>query len=199
MSSPTTSAQITSDGSSATQLGQIITSQIQPDTTYALTFSAKVSSLDASGVVTIQLTNENGTVIQNDAGNNLSYTRNTNGQITTSGWTQFTVFFSTPRQLPTTVNVQVGLTTAMAATKSLYLDLVAVTPAIQMYTQGPFVAAFSYTLRTAIRDNWSVVFTNSLTTKSFVLGMQRLYNMRQLGEYLPSSGSPTISDSLVTN
>ncbi len=89
----TDAAKIVSDGASATQLTQSVT--VSPNTVYAVTFQAKINTTTATGVFRIALCDGDGTVLQNDAGVDLSYTRNVNGQVGTS-YTQFTAFFSTP-------------------------------------------------------------------------------------------------------
>jgi hypothetical protein len=189
-------AQITSDGSSKTQLGQDITLSI--NTAYAVTVQAKVSGADGSGVFRMALTDDNGTVLQDDAGNNLSYTRNLSAQVTTS-YQCFTAFFSTPRQLPTTMQVAYGFSTAPANGISLFLDLAAVVAGTQLYNGGPFVAGFSGADRTALDDYYDLAVANSLGSNSFARGFDRLYDMRGLGVYFPSSNSPTIPDALVLN
>lgn len=193
-------ARITSDGSQPTQLAQAVT--LSTNTVYAVTVQAKVSASDGSGIFVMQLTDGDGNVIQDDAGNNLSYTRNMSAQVTTS-YQNFTVFFATPRQLPVTVQVRYGLDTAPSSGKHLDLDLAAVVAATSLYNQGPYMAAIAGDTRTAVGDTYAVAFTNSLGSNSFVRGMDRVYSVRNMVDangnqvYLPSSGSPTVLDSLV--
>lgn len=190
------SAKILSDGSSATQLGQAVTLDV--NTVYCFTVQAKVSAADGSGVFRIALTDDNGNVLQDDAGNNLSYTRNMSAQVTTS-YQCFTAYFSTPRQLPVTTKIQYGFSTAPAAAKYLLLDLAAGVEPSQVYAGGPYVCGFSGADRTALGDTYSAAVANSLGTGSFARGMDRLYAMRENGLYFPSSGSPTISDGLIVS
>lgn len=192
----TDAAQLTSDGSQATQLGQTITLAV--NTVYAVTVQAKVSATGGAGTLVIQLTDGDGNVLTDDAGNNLTYSRNFTAQVTTN-YQCFTAFFATPRQFPAETRIEVGYGTADTATRSLFLDLVGVVAATQLYTGGPYIAAFSGATPTALGDYYSVAFTNSLTSQSFALGMNRLYNTLGLGVYFPSDSSPTISDSLVSN
>ncbi len=108
-------AVLTSDGSSATQLGQDVTLAI--NTVYCVTIQAKVSASDGSGVFRMALTDDNGNVLQDDAGNDLSAEFAMTGDIDTS-FQCFTAFFATPRQLPVTARVQYGFSTAPAAAKT---------------------------------------------------------------------------------
>lgn len=195
--SGTDAAQITSDGSSATQLAQDVSLNI--NTVYAVTFQAKINSVTATGTFRIALTDTNGTVLTDDAGNNLEYTRDVNGQIGTS-YANFTAFFATPRQLPVAgVQVRVGTSVAATSGRVITFDLVGVVAATQLYNGGPFAAAVAGADPTAFGDTWSVAVTNSLGADSFVRGSDRLYAFRDNGIYWPSSNSPTVPDSLITH
>lgn len=192
----TNAAQLTSDGAQATQLAQTITLSI--NTVYMATFEAKVSATGGAGTVIIQITDGDGNVLTDDAGNSLTYSRNFTSQVTTA-YQIFTVFFSTPRQLPTTTRVEVGYGVADTSGRSLFLDLVGIVAATRLYPGGPFVAAVSGENPTALADTWACVFTNDQTSQSFAMGMQRLYNTMSLGVYFPSASSPTISNNLVSH
>lgn len=191
---------VTSDGSTLTTFRQQLSTSVAPNTVYCLNLWAKMSALDASGVVRFRLTNSAGTTLTNDAGDSLSYTRNTNGQIDTS-FTQVSTFFQTPRSLPSSGGVwlEVGYTTAPASGRILYLDHLGLAAATPLYAGGPFVAGFSKDTASAVRDSYPVAVTNSLDHNSFARALDRLLGLRSLGTYLPSSGSPTISDSLITS
>ncbi len=190
----TNSAKILSDGSSTTKLSQAITAAI--NTVYAVTVQAKINSADGSGTLVIRLTDGDGVVLNDDAGNALSYSRNMSAQVTTS-YQCFTAFFSTPRQLPSTTKIEVGFGVAPSAAKFMNIDLVGVVAGTQLYTGGPYIAAFSGSTPTAFGDTYACTFTNSLTSASFARGLQRLYNTLSMGVYFPSALSPTVSDALV--
>lgn len=196
--SGTDAAKIVSDGSQATQLGQPIT--VAVNTVYAISAQAKVSASDGSGTFVMSLTDANGNILQDDAGNNLTYSRNMSAQVTASYQT-FTAFFATPRQLPSVVNVQYGFGVAPSAAKFLLVDLAAGVTAVQLYNQGPFAVMIAGTDPNALGDSYTVALTNSLGSNSFVRGCQRVFNFPALGAscYYPSANSPTISDTLVTH
>ncbi len=203
--SGTDACYLLSDGSSTTKLSQNISLSI--NTVYAVTLQAKVNSNSASGNLIIEFTEEDGTVINNDAGDPLSATYALNGgagEITTS-YQQLTVFFSTPRQLPTITQLRVGYGVAGVSTRQLTLDLISVFQPTPLYgasgtgTSGPWVAAVAGTLPSAFGDYYTLAFTNSLTSRSFALGCERVFSLRELGLYFPSDVSPTVSDSLVTH
>ena len=119
--------------------------------------------------------------------------------VLTTSYQIFTVYFQTPRQLPTSIGIRIGFSVAPTATKSLFISMVGGVQPSQLYASGLYIAAFANNNLTAQGDNWGIAITNSETTQSFVLGLNRLYNLASLGIYLPSSLSPTISDSLVTH
>lgn len=192
--SATSAAKLLSDGSSTTKLSQAVTAAI--NTVYAVSVQAKVSASDGSGTLVIRLTDGDGVVLTDDAGNQLTYSRNMSAQVTTS-YQCFTAMFSTPRQLPATTKIEVGFGVAPSSSKYMLVDLVGMVAATQLYTGGPFIAAFAGGTPTALGDTYACAFTNSLTSQSFARGLQRLYNTLQMGVYFPSANSPTISDALV--
>jgi len=195
----TFAAQLTSDGTSLTALAQTINAQI--NTVYAVSVEAKINSTTATGNFMIALTDGDGNILNDDAGNALSSSVGVNGGsgVDTS-YKIFTAFFSTPRQLPTTTRVQYGFgTTAPTSGRNLTMNLLGIVAATQLYTGGPYMAAFSESNATAFGDSWTCAVTNNLTSQSFAVGMNRLYNTLSLGINLPSALSPTISDTLVTH
>lgn len=198
------SASITSDGSQATQLAQAVT--LQANTVYGFSVQAKVSATDGSGIFRICLTNGSGTILQNSNGDNLSqtYTMSSASPSTTNvgtSYATFTVYFATPLNLPTTVYIQYGFSTAPTAAKVLSLDAAAGVAATLFYNQGPYIAMFSGSTASSLGDAYAFTFTNNLGTQSFVRGSQRMLNFPNLAAtiYWPSSVSPTVPDNLVTN
>lgn len=195
---------LTSDGAQLTGVNQSVSLQI--NTVYALSVQLKKNNNPGStGRIGIKLTDGDGNTLTDDAGSAL-LSETLVSSLNTSTFVNATVFFSTPRQLPSTVKLFVGFsTTAPTATQEILVDLMGMVAATPLYglsgtgTSGPFVAAFSAEIAPAVEDIWDVEFTNNLNTQSFVLGMERLYGLRNMGFYFPSANSPTIPDSLVTH
>lgn len=195
-----------SDGAQTTKLAQALSLSI--NTVYAVTVQAKMNANSASGTFVLQLwDNTAGAVMTNDAGDDLEVTYALNGgagELTTS-YQLLTVFFSTPRQLPASVQIRAGYGVAGVSTRQLFLCNLQVFQATALYgrsntgTWGPFVCAVANTVASAIGDFYTITLTNSLTTQSFVWGLQRVNGVRELGVYLPSDPSPTIDDALVTH
>lgn len=202
----TNAVYLQSDGSSATKLAQAVT--LTANTVYAVTFQVKMNSNSASGTLVIQLYDTaTAAVITNDAGTSLQASYNLNGgagEVTTS-YQLLTVFFSTPRQIPASLQLRIGYGTAGVSTRQLTFCNVQVYAATPLYgasgtgTSGPFAIAVANTTYSAINDSYTIAFTNSLTAQSFVWGLERVYALRGQGLYAPSSLSPTISEGLVTH
>lgn len=154
----------------------------------------------ASGVVTVALTDDTGTILNDAEGvpNSFTVTLNT---LTTSWAAQGSVFRvnATP---PTTMRIRIKVTTAVAG-DSVLVDDAALAAMTAMYLGGPSVAVFSGATPFAGGDGWSVVNTNDQGGASFLATwqtlFQRLFDMRAMGLLLPSSGSPTIANTLITS
>jgi hypothetical protein len=195
----TYSLKITSDGSTLTSVRQQLSTAVAPNRVYCLNLWAKMSVADASAAVRFRLTNSAGTVLANDAGTDLTYSRDTNGQIGTS-FTNISTFFQTPRSLPASGGVwlEIAFTTAPSNGRILYVDHLGFVRATQLYAGGPFVAAFSKNTANAVRDYYTMTVANNLTHTSFARCLDRWLGLRDLGVYLPSAASETISDSLIS-
>lgn len=188
-------AKLLSDGASLSELYQVV--NVQPNTVYAFVMNILKSDAGANGTFRVRWTDGNG----NTVGTTLLTTIST---LSTS-YTVLKGFLNTPNQLPVVTQFRIGYSVAPTAGKFVEVALVGLTAATQLYSQGPYMAAFGNTIRPAVSDVWSCVFTNTLTSKSFVRGFDRLYSMRTLKNsqgkelYFQSSGIATIPDSLVTN
>lgn len=188
------SIQLSSTGSTVTKVKQSIT--VEPLTVYGINMWAKVDATDGTGVFRVRLCDGSGTTISDEAGTTNLYTRNVNGQIGTS-YTQVQTFFRTPRQLTDETFIEIGYSTAPGSTQLLNIDLLAMVKARQAYSSGPYLCAFSKDDSATRDDYWNVTVTNSLGTSSFVRSLDRLLGMKALNVYFPTSGSPSLADSLI--
>jgi len=186
-----------SDGSTLTAVSQALTG-LTPLTVYAVNLLARTSVLDSGASFAVSLT-DGTSVINNAASVAQTYSRNFNGQVTTA-WTEVSVFFQTPALLPATPTLQIALTGAGTAGHFFDFDLVSLYPAVQLYSGGPFAAAFAGSAQAVKGDTYSLAVTNSGGTQSFVRAMDRYFNLRTSGLAFPSTASsPTVSDSLITH
>ena len=168
---------------------------------YAFNCWLQLSSASITGVLTIELVDSSGTVLQDYSGNNCSATV-AMSTLTTS-WSSFNGSFQTPYILPTDgeVFLQLKITTGLANTIELYIGNLAFGATTQQYQGGPGLAIFSGDTNFFVPDNFVVTLTNDFggatNLKDFQTLFQRLFNMSSLGLQLPSSGSPTIPNSLI--
>lgn len=170
------------------------TSVILPYDQYAVNLWVKCDSIPVSGVLEIALCDGSGTIIQDAQGNDNKITENLSS-LTTS-WAAINGVFRTPRVLPTAVNLRIRFSTACPTGTTVFMDRLAFARMYQLYQGGPYVSGFSGSTATIDGDTYTITTTN--TRGKFQLGFQQLFNMMSLQMLLPSSGSPTQADALVT-
>jgi hypothetical protein len=107
-----------------------------------------------------------------------------------------------PRVLPATVRLRVRVSTAISSGTNIFIDRLAMGTISALYTGGPGAAIFSGNVPFIQGDGWNVTTTNdrggSSNMGTFQALFDRLFNMRALGLLLPSSGLPTIADTLIS-
>lgn len=196
-------------GGTAPSLVQVFNSvsgttiELEPDTVYAVNFWAKVDVVPAAGVLTVDLVDGSNANVADDQSTANSFTVTCSG-LTTS-WVACNGFFRTPRALPTTLKIRVRISTGLSAGTSLFIDRLAMTPATLLYPGGPVAAIFSgqTTSPFVAGDGFTLATTNNYGGASYLSTFQalfdRLFGMRALGLVLPSTGSPSIADSLISS
>lgn len=183
------------NGSELTGVYQAVS--LRPNTVYCVSYWARRSASLAAGVLRVRLTDGAGATISDDASapNAASVTLSSG---TSTSYAHQHAFFRTPRVLPDAQRLVVELTTAVTNGEAVYLDLVALTEAAQLYPGGPFVAAFSGATQAARGDTWDVAVANDGGVTKFVPMLDRLFGVRRLGLKFPVSSSGTIDDALIT-
>jgi hypothetical protein len=157
----------------------------------------KVSATPGAGTVEIALVNGSGTIIQDDSGNNNSFTKSLTA-VSTS-FVNVNGAFRLPAVLPSTIKLRIRQSVAIDNGKNIFFGRFSMTQAPQIYQGGPYVAGFSG--NTAVNasgitpDQWTFAITN--TVSKFSSLMWRWFNPPSIGIYFPTSGSPTIGDGLV--
>ena len=161
----------------------------------AFNIFAKMDSTPSQGVLEIALVDESNVTTQDEQGvdNSISVDLTT---LSTS-WESISGFFRSPRVLPSSSRLMIRLTTALEAGKNLYLDRAALAEPFYLYVGGPAVAAFSGNAQSIDGDTYNLTIANDRDGQ-FQYIFDRFFNMKQMGLYLPSSDSPTISDSLIS-
>lgn len=193
--------EIVGDGAELTCLRQTFNSSsgslavLEARQQYAFNAWMRVSA-SATGVLRIALVDGSNAVINDDQGTANSFTQNVAG-LTTS-YAQVSGTFRLPRVLPSSIKLEMKLTTALQNTKKIYIDEVCLAVMSQLYTQGPSVAVFRGSTAFITEDYFTLTTAN--TAGGFQRLFDRLFDMRSLSLLLPSNdaGAETVLDSLIT-
>lgn len=193
------SLEFVGDGSELTKIRTEL-GTTTPFAVIAVNLWVRASAAYTGGALAVSLVNSAGAVINDDAGNANTLTLGAT-LASNSSWTNVSGFFRLPEQPPSTVYLRIALTSALQSGKSLYFDrLAAVTPT-QLYTGGPYVAAFSGGTDFVIGDSFTLAVTNSWTSTTgggFAQFLDRTLGLKAKGVKIPSASSPTVSDALIT-
>jgi hypothetical protein len=112
------------------------------------------------------------------------------GSLATS-WTLQTFQINMPSVIPSDFKLIIKIAGTLTSAKNIYIDDVLVQP--MYYFGGVAVAYVPGSTRAAKGDRWSFTVTNDRA------GIGQSYWARYFGRQLPSSGVPSISDSLFTS
>lgn len=171
---------------------------LTPLTSYAVHLWLRTASGTASaGVLTVELVDGSGTVVNDEQGvaNSFAVTLST----LTTAWAPKSGVFRLPAVPPATVALRLRLSTALAGADVL-LDDVCCAPLAAAYPAGPGLAVFAGATPFKAGDTWAVAVTNDRGGASYLATFQSLF-YRLFGDplsLLPSAGSPTLADTLIT-
>lgn len=201
---------ILGDGSTLTSIKQGFnssdgtTSILLPQRQYAVNVFIRGDGVSpAAGVLTVELVDENGTVVQDANGVANSFSTVLPGKLTTI-YTGYSAAFRTPIIMPTQTYLRIRLSTALTNSRSLYLDRVGFGFMTQTYTSGPYVAVFSSYPPFVLNDYAIQSVTNNRASDASLSTWQTLFTRLFPNDIinnellLPSSSTPTISDDLIT-
>lgn len=182
------------DSSSLPALRQPIS--LQPLTPYAVNVMLNSNFVPAAGVLSLELTNGAGTVLS-------SYTVNVN-KVPTNTWTSYNFSLQTPAAIPSSgFYIRLRMTTPLSTGSTLYIDHLAIAAHTMLYAGGPLAAIFSGNVPFILNDSFQLTTTNdrggAVLLSTFQTLFDRCFNMRAYGLLLPSSATPTISDTLITS
>lgn len=172
--------------------------ELDPLTQYSFNmFLRRDGVAAAAGVLTVDLADVNGVVINDENGTPNSFTIDLTALTTV--YTGYTGTFRTPRILPSAQYIRIRLSTALTDARSVYLDKASLGLFSQCYAGGPFAAVHSGNVPFVIRDFGTIVVTNSRGAAGTLSTFQTLlFRFFGNGEILLSSSSvPTISDGLI--
>lgn len=155
----------------------------------------------AAGVMVVELVDENGTVINDQAGTANSFSIDLTALTTV--YTAYTGTFRTPQIMPDEVHLRYRMSTALTNGRSIYLDKGSLGLMSQCYVSGPYVAVHAGSIPLAITDYGTIAITNGRgaagTLSTFQTLLAVLYPSEVYGNELifPSSNTPSISDSWI--
>jgi len=160
----------------------------------------KQSGTVTAGVLTVELVDDTGTVTQDAQGLNNSFTV-TLSTLTTS-YVAYNGLFRLNATPPATIWLRLRVSTALTGA-SVLVDNVCMCPLTACYQGGPGFAVFSNALVPFVSgDGWNLAVTNDEGGASYLAtfqsGFDRLFGMKAFNLLLPSSGSPNISNALIT-
>ncbi len=171
-----------------------------PLTSYAHNVWLQRQGVVTAGVLTVELVDSTGTVV-NDAQGVANSTTITLSALTT-GFVAHNVVFRLPANPPTLLNIRYRMSTALTGA-NVVMDSAAFAPLTAMYTGGPGIAIFSGATPFVAQDGWSIADTNdqggATNLATFQTGCDRLYDMKSMGLLVPSSGAPNIANTLITS
>lgn len=151
----------------------------------------------AAGVLRFALIDGSGAIINDQAGNPCSWTVALTGLSTV--YTAYNGFFRLPAKPPTTIKLQVKITTALTSGRSVYLDKMGMGTTTQVYSGGPALAVFAGSLPFVVQDYGTATIANNrggqVNLASFGPLLQRWFDLASLDLLVPSSSLPTLSDS----
>ena len=176
---------------------------LQPLTAYAFSLWGMCDVVPAAGVITVDLVDGiGGSVIQDKQGTNNSFTFNCSS-LSASSWKHSSALvsgetvFRLPTVVPPLVYLRIRASTAISAGTNVFLDHCALSAMTELYSGGPMVSAFSGSADFKNADSWTLAVTNDRAGLVHEY-CNRNFNLASLGLLLPSSGSPTIPDSVAT-
>lgn len=153
----------------------------------------------AAGVLTVDLIDSGGAVVQDDNGNSNSFTVDLTALTIT--YTNYGGAFRLPSNPPSTILLRLRLTTALTDGRSVYMANMSLGEMTQVYTGGPSIAVHSGGSNFVLGDQASAAFTNdrggATNLASFGPTLQRFFNLAALDLLFSSASSPSVQDSLI--
>ncbi len=181
-----------------------------PDTPFAVNCWVRMNSgSTAAGVLTLSLTTAAGVVINDDAGTPNTITTTLSAIVDTL-WHNVQGVFRLPKNPPSVVRLRIATpTTAITSGASVYIgrmSLSLMTPclggSLPMFNGGALYSFCSGNTKMnasgnpTLVDAWTVALSQVFGL--FQQMFQESFGIGQLGLRFPSSGAPTIADSLIT-
>lgn len=206
--SGTSSLELVGDGSSTlTTLSQTFgaspgtSATLSPETQYACNlFLRRGGASVTQGVLRVALVDTNNAVLNDNAGTPCSFTIDLT--TLTTGWSSFNGAFRTPYNAPSVVKLQLSLTTSLPNGVPVFVDKVSFGVMSQLYTSGPYVSIHAGNVPSTVNDYNKITITNSRgaggTLSTFQTLCNQFYSLQSQDVLIPSSFTPSISDTLIS-
>lgn len=177
------------------------TAKVDPLQSIAVSLKVRAQTATLTGgVLRIELADAAG-VINDDTGSPARVEFALTG-VLTSAWSTVSGVIRTPAILPSGLRIRVHVSTTPVS-GNLYIDHFAAAPLTALYDGGPGVAVFAGSVAWFSGDGWTVAMTNNRAGATYLSTwnafFDKLFAMRSLGLMLPTSGAPTIADTLLTS
>ncbi len=183
-----------SNGVELTTVQQLVTADAL--TTYAVSLLAKVDSVPAAGVITVDLVDGiGGSVVADDEGTNNSFTI-TCSALSNSAHQVHGAMFRTPTNLPGLLYLRIRITTAVSNTSSVFINQVRMQPATRLYAGGPYVAIIPNSTNWVVGDTITLTVTNDRAGELHEW-MNRIFSLRENDLVFPIDSPGTVPDSVI--
>lgn len=154
--------------------------------TYAVAIRLKRSAA-TTGAFRLRLVDGDHSAMSDEAGTASELTVNV-ATLATGSFDWLTGFFRTPEILPDFVKIELAMTTTLSNTGILYFDRLILSEPVSIGTGGLKLLWVSSTANAIASDSYTLETTNNLA------GRIQSRFVRHFNKQLPTSGSPTISD-----
>lgn len=170
---------------------------LEAEKVYFCHYRHKKTGTPAAGIVRIAVLDAIGGSVTTDFSSNAnSATYDLTATVTTSfasGWFSFRL----KKTQSQPVYLVIEETTAISAGTTYCIDEIAVTAGNELYSGGPFVAAFSGVTPPIAGDKWTLTNTNDRAGE-IQTWMDRFFDMAGLELLLPTSGSTLCPDTVIS-
>ena len=182
--------------------------KLEGSTQYAVIIRMKADAAPASGAAVIELVNSANSLDGADDDQGVDNTYTIDLTTLTTSWQSFTGVFRTPRDVADGVKIRFRLTTAVPASREVYLDSFAMGKMTEMYPGGPWVALFAgSTPFTSGNENLQRDYFTVTTTNDNGSASQPRRNWHRFGDAMldlrankvlwPSTSAETIADAVL--
>lgn len=154
----------------------------------------------AAGVLQLAIQAVGGSIISVNPNMGLTQTASLTVDLTGVGSTYaFTsVEFTTPADIPASLELAIELTTAITTGRSVFIDQPVLQRMTQIYPGGPWVAISRGATDFVIDDFFDLTVVQNNTVNELNFYCNRMLGLQELGVELPTLSAATVLDSLIT-